>query len=141
MKRFYYTLSAIFTMALTGLIAATDTAQSQSLSSATCSSPTVVATFASQVTGVVTGATDTFGSASATQSIPSTGLTALKFKKCGSCSETVDLDIYNGVWSSNNTVYTVYPTLKNYRDANQWDVWPVQLTATASGTASTVTCQ
>lgn len=139
MKRFY-TLSAISTLAILGGLA-TNAVHAQSLSSATCTSPTVVATFDSAVSGIVTGSDDTIGSASATQSIPTTGLTALKFKKSTTEADVVALDVYNGEWSSGNTVYTVRPTIKNYRDANLWDVWPVRLTATVSGTTSTVTCQ
>jgi len=139
MKHFY-NLSAISTLAIaTGLIV--NAANAQSLSSATCTAPTVVATFDAAVSGIVTGSDDTIGAASATQSIPTTGLTALKFKKSATEADVVALDIDNGEWSSGNTVYTVRPTISNYREANDWDVWPVRLTATVSGTTSTVTCQ
>lgn len=134
-------LSAISTLAITFSALGVYPAISQSLSSATCTAPTVVATFASAVTNAVTGADDTIGSTSATQTLTNNGLSALKFKKSSSSSDTVALDVYNGVWNSAKTEYTVYPTIKNYRDANQWDVWPVQLTATVSGSTSTVTCQ
>ena len=51
------------------------------------------------------------------------------------------LDVYNGAWSSGNTVYTAYVTLPQYRAANAWDVWPIQVTATVSGADSNVACQ
>lgn len=137
----YKTIIASSFIASSALLGFTQMANAQSASSASCSSPKVVVTFTSAVSGIVTPATDTIGSTSSTQSIPTTGLTALKFKKCNSCSETVALSVYNGEWSNSNTVYTVYPTVKNYQDANDWDVWPIQLTATVSGTTSTVTCQ
>lgn len=107
--------------------------QAQSISSATCSSPTVVVTFASSVNAVT--------SATNSSSISNSVLSALKFKKDVNSSDTVDLDTVNGSWNSAKTEYTVYPTLKNYRDVNTWDVWPLAVSATASGVTSSVLCQ
>ena len=108
-------------------------AQAQSVTSATCTAPTVVVTFASSV-NAVTAATNS-------SSISNSALSALKFKKDVNSSYTVDLDTVNGSWNTAKTAYTVYPTLKNYRDVNTWDVWPLAVSATASGVTTSVLCQ
>lgn len=109
------------------------TASAQSISSAACTSPKVVVTFSSAVNAVT--------SATNSSSISNSVLSALKFKKSVNSSDTVDLDTVNGSWNSSNTAYTVYPTLENYRDVNAWDIWPLAVSATASGVTSSVLCQ
>ena len=108
-------------------------AQAQSVTSATCTAPTVVVTFASSVNAVT--------SATNSSSISNSVLSALKFKKDVNSSDTVDLDTVNGTWNAAKTAYTVYPTLENYRDVNTWDVWPLAVSATASGVTTSVLCQ
>lgn len=109
------------------------TASAQSITSAACTSPKVVVTFSAAVNAVT--------SATNSSSISNSLLSALKFKKNVNSSDTVDLDTVNGSWNSDNTVYTVYPTLDNYRDVNSWDIWPLAVSATASGVTSSVLCE
>tara|TARA_Y100001958_G_C21235111_1_gene561341 strand:+ start:1334 stop:1786 length:453 start_codon:yes stop_codon:yes gene_type:complete len=118
------------------IIASLQIAHAQSIVSAACSSPTVIVTFNAAV-DAVTATTDS-------EQTDNSALSALSFKKTAASSSEADkvaLDTVGGEWSSGNTVYTVYPTLENYRDINNWDIWPLSISATASDITSSVLCQ
>jgi hypothetical protein len=118
------------------IIASMQIAHAQSIVSAACSSPTVVVTFNAAV-NAVTASTDS-------EETGESALSALSFKKTAASSaesDKVALDTVGGEWSSGNTVYTVYPTLENYQDINNWDIWPLAISATASDITSSVLCQ
>tara|TARA_B100000963_G_scaffold212691_1_gene185337 strand:- start:2129 stop:2530 length:402 start_codon:yes stop_codon:yes gene_type:complete len=118
------------------IIASLQIAHAQTMLSAACSSPTVIVTFNAAV-DAVTATTDS-------EETDNSALSALSFKKTAASTAEADkvaLDTVGGEWSSANTVYTVYPTLENYRDINSWDIWPLSISATVSGITSSILCQ
>ncbi len=126
MKFSYYLITNGLILGLM-VAGASISAQASTVTSVDCTAPKIIVTFASTI--------DTARAVSS-----SVGLYYIGFQNGKSASALSEINRDSGVWSSGNTVWTVYPTRDVYEATYSWNVWDLHIKTIADGTTFSAPC-